>query len=129
MKKKTVLALLLAAALLLLTACGNNVEGTWRLKSGAMLGIPSAAMNFGDMVDITMTLKSGKMTMNVGGAQTLGFGVTLDSTYSIKGSRITIDPITMFGTTGEAVTYEFKVEGKTMTFTGEGRTIVFEKEQ
>ena len=129
MKKRIILAVLLIAALLTLTACGNNVEGTWKLKSGALIDLPMGGTSLADMVSITMTLKSGKLTMSAGGAQTMGLGFSVETTYKTQGNKITIDPITAFGTTGQSVTYEYKVDGDTLTFTGDGKTIVFEKQK
>ena len=124
--KKVVLVLILAAALVLLTACGNKVEGTWKLKSGNFLGISLDALSMGGMVSYTVTLKDEKMTINVNGNESIGFGTSLETTYKISGNKITVQPVSFLGTDYPA-TYEYKVEGDTMTFTGEGRTIVFEK--
>ena len=124
--KKIVLALILVAALVLLTSCGNKVEGTWKLKSGNFLGFSLDGLSMGGMISYNVTLKDGKMTITADGNQVLGLGMSLDTTYKISGNKITVQPVSILGNDYPA-TYEYKVEGDTMTFTGEGRTIIFEK--
>ena len=124
MKRKiTLIALiaLLAALAILLTACGNNVEGTWEYLDGTgeFAAAYEQARLFGGVT--TFTFKAGVVIiMQTGmGANTK----PVEGGYTVENGKI------IMSFNGQASKFDYKIEGKKMTLTlsGGGSVINLEK--
>lgn len=126
MKKTLGIIALLVVMVMVLTACGPNIEGTWKLtemrtgnNNTEQDEITKEAIDTG-MISMEMTFKNGKVTGSVG---MLGETSQADEgTYKISGNKITLNM-------AEEATWEFKLNGDTLELITEEGTLVLTRQK
>ena len=105
MKKIAALAAVVLAVVLLLTACGDDLEGTWEISETIE----------GQTITATCKFDDGKLTIKEG-------GITIEGTYKTDGDKLTTT------VNGQDTTSTYKVSGKTLTITdSDGQTTTYTK--
>ena len=129
MKKVIGIIALLMVMVLMLASCGQNdgnagttssqTDGTWTLISGTFQNTDSndtrTFMIKLDSGDAILTMTDGRNSISAG------------TSYRIEGNKFIYQPINMLGNPGPEQTYEFSLNGNTMTLTGNGETGIFRK--
>jgi len=119
---KRIMAIVLVMVFALaLTACKKeeSIEGNWKLTGGTFvtdtLGVPEGESLDDYFITVTFNFSNdGKFNMEL---SVMGVAEVVEGNYEIKDGKITMTPTD--GTEGDPEIVEYKLEGDTLSFTGE----------